>query len=174
MPPVETVTGAIDTTELGTTLMHEHVFVLNPELMSNYPDAWGDEDLRVMDAVARLNDLSTRGVKTIVDLTVIGLGRYVPRIQRVAKQTPINIVAATGLFSSPPNSPSGSMRMVGASTSIMRAWLQPQCQRHTRVSIRVRVSVVARSRTASGVRAWSHSTSQSGCSESRANSSSAS
>ena len=43
----------------------------------------------------RLHDL---GVSTIVDPTVVGLGRYVPRIERVAAHTKINIVAATGLY----------------------------------------------------------------------------
>ena len=35
---------------------------------------------------------------SIVDLTVIGLGRYIPRIARIAAQTKINIVVATGLY----------------------------------------------------------------------------
>ena len=35
---------------------------------------------------------------TIVDPTVIGLGRYIPRIQRVAAQTDLQIVVATGVY----------------------------------------------------------------------------
>ena len=35
---------------------------------------------------------------TIVDLTVIGLGRYIPRIARIAAATDLNIVVATGLY----------------------------------------------------------------------------
>src|SRR5260370_3338733 len=50
------------------------------------------------DAVARLNELKSRGVDAIVDLTVIGLGRYIPRIQRIAEQTQIHIVVATGIY----------------------------------------------------------------------------
>jgi phosphotriesterase-related protein len=37
-------------------------------------------------------------VDTIVDLTVIGLGRYVPRIEQIARQTKINIIVATGVY----------------------------------------------------------------------------
>ena len=33
-----------------------------------------------------------------MDLTVIGLGRYIPRIQRVAALTPLQIVVATGIY----------------------------------------------------------------------------
>lgn len=78
--------------------MHEHVFVLSPELTDNYPEAWGEEAKREADAIARLNELSSRGVDTIVDLTVIGLGRYIPRIVRIAAATDINIVVATGIY----------------------------------------------------------------------------
>jgi phosphotriesterase-related protein len=98
MALVNTVRGAIDTTQLGVTLMHEHVFVLSAEVMQNFPEPWGDEEKRVADAITRLNQLKARGVDSIVDLTVIGLGRYIPRIQRVAAQTQINIVAATGVY----------------------------------------------------------------------------
>lgn len=98
MALVNTVRGAIDPAQLGVTLMHEHVFVLSAEVMQNFPEPWGDEEKRVADAITRLNQLKDRGVDSIVDLTVIGLGRYIPRIQRVAAETQINIVAATGVY----------------------------------------------------------------------------
>lgn len=97
-PQVNGVRGAIDTADLGVTLMHEHVFVLSPEIVANYPEAWGDEGEREADAIARLNELKARGVDTIVDLTVIGLGRYTPRIARVAAATDLQIVVATGVY----------------------------------------------------------------------------
>ncbi len=79
--------------------MHEHVFVLTPDVQQNYPDEWGDEDARIADAVAKLSELAATGVRTIVDPTVIGLGRYIPRIQRVAEQVPeLNIIVATGCY----------------------------------------------------------------------------
>jgi len=95
---VNTVAGPLNPAELGVTLMHEHIFVLSAEIMQNYPETWGDEEKRISDAVARLNELSSQGIKSVVDLTVIGLGRYIPRIQRVARQTPVNIIVATGIY----------------------------------------------------------------------------
>src|SRR5262249_41900245 len=50
------------------------------------------------DAVAKLNSLYAKGIHTIVDPTVWGLGRYIPRVQRIAAQTPVNIIVATGLY----------------------------------------------------------------------------
>jgi phosphotriesterase-related protein len=101
MAVVETVRGPIDTTALGRVLMHEHVFVLGAEFRQNYPgfpDQW-DEQACIDDAVQKLRDLKSRGIDTILDPTVIGLGRYIPRIQRVNGQVDINIVAATGIYS---------------------------------------------------------------------------
>jgi phosphotriesterase-related protein len=98
MSAIPTVRGPIDTSQLGVTLMHEHIFVLSTEIMLNYPEVWGDEDQRVEDAATRLNELAGQGVRTIVDLTVIGQGRFIPRIQRVAQRTSINIIVATGIY----------------------------------------------------------------------------
>ncbi len=95
---VETVRGPISGEALGVTLMHEHVFVLSTEIMANYPEGWGDEQAREQAAVEKLNALKAAGVDTIVDPTVIGLGRYIPRIARVAAQTDLHIVAATGVY----------------------------------------------------------------------------
>mgnify|MGYP006265552221 CR=1 FL=1 len=94
----ETVRGAVSTAGLGVTLMHEHVFVLSPEIIANYPEGWGDEQAREDAAVEKLNALKAVGVDTIVDPTVIGLGRYIPRIQRVAARTDLQIVVATGVY----------------------------------------------------------------------------
>lgn len=99
MPTVETVRGPLDTAELGRTLMHEHVFILSTEHVQNYGVGdWWDEEVRVADAVDKLNRLKAKGIHTIVDPTVWGLGRYIPRIQRVAAQIDLNIVVATGLY----------------------------------------------------------------------------
>ncbi|MCU1497074.1 MAG: phosphotriesterase [Acidimicrobiales bacterium] len=99
MPTIHTVRGPVDTAGLGRTYMHEHVFVLTADVQQNYPDEWGDEAARVDDAVAKLNALADQGVRTIVDPTVVGLGRYIPRIQAVAERVPqLNIVVATGCY----------------------------------------------------------------------------
>ncbi len=97
MATVQTMRGALDTARLGTTLMHEHVFVLTPDLLQNYPTGW-DEELGIEDAVERLGRLPSLGVHSIVDPTVVGLGRYIPRLQRVAEQVDVNIVVATGIY----------------------------------------------------------------------------
>ena len=79
--------------------MHEHIFALSTEHVQNYGDGlWWDEEVRVADAVSKLRALRHKGIKTIVDPTVWGLGRYIPRIQRIAEQVDLNIVVAAGLY----------------------------------------------------------------------------
>lgn len=97
MSTVESALGPIDAADLGQTLMHEHVFVLNDEIETNYPGRW-NEDERMADALQKFRDLAARGVKTLVDLTVIGLGRYIPRVVKVAEQVDVQILVATGLY----------------------------------------------------------------------------
>jgi phosphotriesterase-related protein len=78
--------------------MHEHVFVLTPDSRNQWESPW-DEAVRVADAVARLQELVDTGVRTIVDPTVDGLGRDVPRIARINEQVPgLNILVATGVY----------------------------------------------------------------------------
>jgi phosphotriesterase-related protein len=98
MPQVQTARGPIDTGDLGVTLMHEHIFTLTADVQINYPQEWGSEEERIADAVRRLNEVAGLGVTTIVDPTVVGLGRYIPRIAKVAEQVDLNIVVATGLY----------------------------------------------------------------------------
>ena len=99
MTQVQTVLGPVDASELGRTLMHEHVFVVTADVQQNYPAEWGAEAQRVADAVRRLRQLPEHGISTIVDVTVIGQGRNVPRVKRIAEQVPgLNIVVATGCY----------------------------------------------------------------------------
>ena len=96
MAQVHTATGPIDSADIGRTLVHEHVFVLGEEYRVNY-EAW-DEEAQVVRAQQELQGLKELGIDTILDPTVLGLGRYIPRIQRVAEGTDLQIVVATGLY----------------------------------------------------------------------------
>ncbi|SDG01269.1 phosphotriesterase-related protein [Sinosporangium album] len=97
MTDIQTVAGPVDSSGLGRTLVHEHVFVLGEEYRQNYQDDW-DEDQKVEQAVHDLNELKALGIDTIMDPTVLGLGRYIPRIKRIAVRTNLNIIVATGLY----------------------------------------------------------------------------
>jgi phosphotriesterase-related protein len=99
---VQTVRGPVQLTELGPTLMHEHVFVMSPEGLINYGAVWGpsswDEEERVADAIAKLARLREGGITTFVDPTAPGLGRDIPRIQRINAEVDLHIIVASGLY----------------------------------------------------------------------------
>lgn len=96
---VETARGSVGVDDLGQVLMHEHVFVLSPEFHLNWPQIVGFDEPREVDAaVARLEELAEAGVGTIVDLTVVGLGRDIRLLSLVAERSPVNIVVATGYY----------------------------------------------------------------------------
>ena len=98
MTQVQTMRGAIDSSQLGRVLVHEHIFLTDPEYIANYrPDF--DEDEVVADAALELDALKALGIDTIIDLTVLGLGRDIPRIARVAERTKLQIIVATGVYS---------------------------------------------------------------------------
>ncbi|HUK94121.1 MAG TPA: hypothetical protein VLU96_03600 [Gaiellaceae bacterium] len=102
MSVVETVRGPVELSELGPALMHEHIFVLLPEALQNYGHVWGasywDEEERVADAIVKLRAVREAGIRTLVDPTAPGLGRYIPRIQRVNAEVDLNIVVASGIY----------------------------------------------------------------------------
>ena len=92
-----TARGVIDTAGMGRTLIHEHVFVMTTEVQANFKTDW-DEERNVEDAITKLTALKEAGIDTIVDPTVIGLGRYIPRIVEIAQQIELNIIVATGVY----------------------------------------------------------------------------
>ena len=102
MATVETVRGPVELDRLGPTLMHEHVFILDPEARENWSHLFGGaywvEEDGVRAAVAKLKRLRDGGIETIVDATAYGLGRNIPRLQRVNDEVDLNILVATGVY----------------------------------------------------------------------------
>jgi len=80
----------------------EHVFVLQQEALQNYGHVWGasywDEEAGVRDAIEKLRAVRAAGIRTIVDPTAPGLGRGIPRIQRINAEVDLNIIVASGVY----------------------------------------------------------------------------
>src|SRR5215470_17885208 len=94
---VETARGPVATSELGPTLMHEHIVTRSPGVQENWPHLWDrDEILRI--AERKMTDLHARGIRTIVDLTTVDLGRDIGLIVEVARRSRVHVVVATGVW----------------------------------------------------------------------------
>jgi len=98
MSEVQTVQGPIDESELGLTLVHEHVRFRDEAVAEQWPGRY-DEQLELDAALLAVNDAKQRGVRTIVDPTAMFGGRDVRFMKRVADQTGVRIVACTGIYS---------------------------------------------------------------------------
>ncbi len=97
MSTIQTLRGPIDSSQLGRVLIHEHVFLMDMEYTINYrPDFFTKDTIDA--AAVRLNALKAAGIDTIIDLTVLGLGRHVPSLIAVAQKTGLNIIASTGIY----------------------------------------------------------------------------
>jgi len=94
---VPTVRGPVALDDLGPVLTHEHLFVRNSEIHDNFPSLWAEE-AEVRRAAQRLERAYAHGVRTVVDMTVLGQGRNLRLVERVAGRTRVNIVVATGLY----------------------------------------------------------------------------
>lgn len=98
MGVVHTYRGPIQPEDVGSTLIHEHIFVRNPELETSLPDAEWNPHQAVEQAVQGLTDLHALGIQTVVDLTVPGLGRDVRLVADIAARVPITLIASTGWY----------------------------------------------------------------------------
>jgi phosphotriesterase-related protein len=84
-----TVAGAVPATELGVVDAHDHLFLRSPAIPGGEMD-----DLEA--AVVEVDDARETGIRTVVDMTPIGLGRRPDLLRAVSQAAGIPIIAATG------------------------------------------------------------------------------
>jgi phosphotriesterase-related protein len=94
---IETTAGPIEPDELGRTLIHEHLLSVSETVRTAFPHLH-DEDAEYDRAVAAVKGVQSHRVKTIVDPSVMDLGRDIGFMSRVAQDTGIQLVPATGLY----------------------------------------------------------------------------
>ena len=87
MALVETIERPIDSGIFGGRCA-PHVFCLSPEVAANYDTGW-DEDARVLEAIEKLNGVTAAGINSFMDLTVLRLGRDIPRTPANLRAVPI-------------------------------------------------------------------------------------
>ena len=95
MAIIQTISGPRDTSELGATLSHEHLCSgfggMDKTAIFNLDEA-------VRRALDALREAYDAGIRTVIDCTPVDLGRQGQLFQRVAQQTQMNVVAATGVY----------------------------------------------------------------------------
>jgi phosphotriesterase-related protein len=94
---VETATGPIDATELGRTLVHEHLRISFWGEEYERTTTWRREDTIAV-AVDKMAELLDIGFRTFVDPCPIELGRDPELYAEVAQRSGMNIVFTTGFY----------------------------------------------------------------------------
>lgn len=92
MSIIRTVTGDIDPSHLGITLMHEHVLTMPPASVK-------DRDLELSDETVmtrELNHLHAAGGRALVEMSPSDYGRSPQGLKRLSEASGINIIAITG------------------------------------------------------------------------------
>lgn len=94
---INSVTGAIDTKNMGVTLMHEHVANLEFSFCHAYDD-WFDKETTLAQFKDEIDRVKPYGVSTFVDCTPINLGRDLDIMIDASEKAEIPILASTGLY----------------------------------------------------------------------------
>ena len=94
---ISSMRGYIKPSDLGSTLMHEHIAILTPGIKENWPHYFNEEEfLKIADK--KLNELHSKGIQSIVELTPPDLGRNIRLLKKVQGLTPLNIILCTGIY----------------------------------------------------------------------------
>jgi phosphotriesterase-related protein len=94
---VETVNGPIDVEELGRTLIHEHFRTTDEATRFQFPHLY-DEDAEWEAAMADANGVKGHGIQTVVEPSAMFLQRDAAFSKRVADESGLNVVLATGIY----------------------------------------------------------------------------
>ena len=97
MVTINSVLGPMDTADLGFTLSHEHVIVTSAGIQYVYPE-FIDRDGTIERGIASLSEAHGEGLRTIIDVTTLDLGRDIRLLEQVSRESGINIICATGTW----------------------------------------------------------------------------
>lgn len=93
---INTLDKKINEEAMGITMYHEHL-TIDLSKQKNDPDARLSGQALLED----LKEIKKAGVKTIVELTNIGMGRDIERLKFLAAEFDFNIIASTGFYKEP-------------------------------------------------------------------------
>lgn len=94
--------GKIPVSEMGTTLIHEHVLVdfIGAEKIS--PDRWKHDEV-IRKVLPYLLEIKERGIKTLVECTPAFIGRDVVLLKKLSEQSGLHILTNTGYYGASDN-----------------------------------------------------------------------
>jgi phosphotriesterase-related protein len=97
MPAVETVNGPVEADQLGRTLIHEHFRTTDEATRFQFPHLY-DEAAEWEAALSDANAVKQNGIQTVVEPSAMFLQRDARFSKRVADETGLQVVLATGVY----------------------------------------------------------------------------
>ena len=94
---INSMRGPLDTSELGVTLMHEHLATICRDMKVCFDD-WFDEEDAIKKFKAEMDKAKKYGLSTYVEASPITLGRDIFLLIKAAEEADINILCCTGLY----------------------------------------------------------------------------
>lgn len=95
---VHGVLGPIDVSELGQTLIHEHIATADWSMRMAFGDQYYEHEVVLEKAVEQFNRAKACGIRTVVDGTPVNMGRDIALIREVAERTGLNFIVSSGFY----------------------------------------------------------------------------
>ncbi|MFC1947891.1 phosphotriesterase [Chloroflexota bacterium] len=105
MSIINSVLGPLDTSKMGTTLIHEHILSSSTAIPQNYPEVLDHGYMSMI--VRKLKEAKDGGIDTVVDATTLDLGRDVNVLAEASRRSGVNIICCTGWWTEKPRFLSG-------------------------------------------------------------------
>jgi phosphotriesterase-related protein len=105
MAIINSVLGPLDTSTMGTTLLHEHILSSSIAIPQNYPEVLDYGYMGII--VRKLKEAKAGGIDTVVDATTLDLGRDVNVLAEASHRSGVNIICCTGWWTEKPRFLSG-------------------------------------------------------------------
>jgi phosphotriesterase-related protein len=94
---IQTTDGPLLAGGLGVILPHEHIFTdLRGPTVAGYGQADPEDVVRVMKPL--LDEAKAQGVEVLVECSSVGVGRNVPILARLARESGLRIMVPTGVY----------------------------------------------------------------------------
>ncbi len=99
MQHFKTVLGDISESELGITLVHEHICCYSDYLYQMVRNDYLDKEQLLKVAADYLKSLKEKyGLSTFIDCTPVNIGRDIALLKEVSQKSGVNIICSTGFY----------------------------------------------------------------------------
>lgn len=121
-PFTNSVKGKINVSDLGMTLIHEHVLVDFIGADKITPDRWRHEDV-IKKVLPYLLGIKKRGIQSLLECTPAYLGRDVLLLQKLADKSGLNILTNTGYYGASDNKYLPAFALTETAEQLARRWI---------------------------------------------------